>query len=73
MDIPNFQQFGRKIAEDIAIGAINRIISFQHETADERYKKILIKENYLQKIPLKHLAAFLGITDTSLSRIRRRK
>ncbi len=72
-DIPAFQEFGRKIAEEIVVGAINRVISFQHETANKRYQQLLKKKDYLQKIPLKHLATFLGVTDTSLSRLRKSK
>lgn len=72
-DIPNFQKFGRKIAEEVAVGAINRVIAFQHEPADRRYEELVAKNNYLQKVPLKHLATFLGVTDTSLSRLRRKK
>jgi CRP-like cAMP-binding protein len=73
IDIPMFNEFGRKIAEEIVIGAINRVISFQNETADQRYQKLLTKNDYLQNVPLKHLASFLGVTDTSLSRLRRKK
>ena len=70
-DIPPFNEFGRKIAEEIVVGAINRVVSFQHETADIRYQKLISKRDYLQNVPLKHLATFLGVTDTSLSRLRR--
>lgn len=73
INIPKFQEFGRKIAEEVVVGAINRVVAFQHETADERYQKLLSKSEYIQKIPLKYIASFLGITDTSLSRIRRPK
>jgi len=73
IDIPTFQQFGRKIAEEVAVGAIHRVVSFQYETAEKRYEKLLQKSEYLQKIPLKYVASFLGITDTSLSRIRRKR
>ena len=43
-DIPVFNEFGRKIAEEIVIGAINRVISFQNETADTRYQKLVNKK-----------------------------
>jgi len=72
-EIPKFQEFGRKIAEEVVVGAINRVVSFQNETADKRYIKLLSRSEYLQQIPLKYVASFLGVTDTSLSRIRRKK
>lgn len=71
--IPALQEFGRKMAEKILVGAINRAISFQKESAEERYKKLLQRPEYFQRVPLKYLASFIGITDTSLSRLRRKK
>jgi CRP-like cAMP-binding protein len=72
-EIPAFQQFGRKIAEEVAIGAINRVVSHLNESAALRYENLLKKSDYIQKIPLKYLASFLGVTETSLSRLRKRK
>jgi CRP-like cAMP-binding protein len=71
--IPAFQEFGRKLAEKILVGAINRTVSFQKETAEERYNMLLQRPEYFQRVPLKYLASMIGITDTSLSRLRRRK
>jgi CRP/FNR family transcriptional regulator, anaerobic regulatory protein len=72
-EIPAFQQFGRKIAEEIAVGAINRVISHLNETAASRYNNLLEKSDYVQRIPLKYLASFLGVTVSSLSRLRKLK
>lgn len=42
------------------------------ETASSRYEKLLReKPQIIQQAPLKQIASYLGITDTSLSRIRR--
>jgi CRP-like cAMP-binding protein len=42
------------------------------ETAKERYLKLLKeKPQIIQQAPLKQIATYLGITDTSLSRIRK--
>ena len=43
----------------------------QFHSADERYE-ILLKEtpNLIKRVPLKYIASYLGITQTSLSRIR---
>jgi CRP-like cAMP-binding protein len=72
-EIPHLQEFGRKIAEEVLVGAINRIVTFQKETADIRYNRLLKRPEYFQKVPLKYLASFIGVTDTSLSRLRRKK
>jgi CRP/FNR family transcriptional regulator, anaerobic regulatory protein len=72
-EIPAFQEFGRKIAEEVAIGAINRVVSHLTESAVDRYSSLLQKSDYMQKIPLKYLASFLGITVSSLSRLRKMK
>jgi CRP/FNR family transcriptional regulator, anaerobic regulatory protein len=71
--LPQFQEFGRRLAEDVAVQAVSRAISFQKETAEKRYEQIIKKPEYMQNVLLKHLASFLGLTDTSLSRLRRRK
>ena len=42
------------------------------KTASERYLKLMKeKPQIIQNVPLKQIAYFLGITDCSLSRIRR--
>jgi CRP/FNR family transcriptional regulator, anaerobic regulatory protein len=71
--LPAFQEFGRKLAEKILVGAINRTVSFQKETAAQRYNMLLQRPEYFQRVPLKYLASMIGITDTSLSRLRRKR
>jgi CRP-like cAMP-binding protein len=73
LTVPRFQEFGRKLAEGIAMEAVSRAISFQKETAEKRYEKIIKNPEYMQNVLLKHLASFLGLTDSSLSRLRRKK
>lgn len=42
------------------------------ETAKDRYLSLQQEQpELLQQVPLKYIASFLGITDTSLSRIRK--
>ena len=50
---------------------MERMLSLQTKSAEERYLELLANPQYMQKIPLKHLASYLGITDSSLSRIRK--
>lgn len=50
----------------------NHSLTIITETATNRYKTLLNnKPEIIKKASLKHIASFLGITDTSLSRIRK--
>lgn len=61
----------RKIFEHCLVEQVNRIESLQFHTAEERYNDLLKQSPaILQRIPLKHIASYLGITPVSLSRIR---
>ncbi|MEP1035045.1 Crp/Fnr family transcriptional regulator [Ekhidna sp.] len=71
MTQPVFREFGRKFAEKGMIMVMERMLSLQTKSAEERYRDLLYKPQFLEKIPLKYLATYLGITDTSLSRIRK--
>jgi hypothetical protein len=49
-----------------------RMLLLQTETAENRYLLLLKQHpNLIQNVPLKQIASYLGITDTSLSRIRK--
>ncbi|NRB52286.1 MAG: Crp/Fnr family transcriptional regulator [Saprospiraceae bacterium] len=68
----NWERFGRIIAENAYGIATNRFESFLFLSAKERYLQML--EDYprfLPRIPLYHLASYLGMERESLSRIRR--
>lgn len=47
-------------------------MAFQCQTATERYLDLIKDPDYLQMIPQKYLASYLGITQTSLSRLRKK-
>jgi hypothetical protein len=50
---------------------VNRVESIQFHSAEERYNSLLhTTPNVLQRVPLKYIASYLGITQVSLSRIR---
>ncbi|MBC9795956.1 Crp/Fnr family transcriptional regulator [Sinomicrobium weinanense] len=67
------QQIGRRAAEELFIKKSKREMSFLRQSAQERYEN-LFAENpvLLQKIPLKYIASYIGVTPQALSRIRRR-
>ena len=70
--IPEFREFGRAILVKGFVALKERTLSLINDTAEERYAAMLErKPEIFQYAPLKHIASYLGITDTSLSRIRR--
>ncbi len=70
--IPEWQCFGRLIWENAFLKVIDGIISHQTLSAEERYLAAMQQSKLMDKIPLKQLASFLGMTPTSLSRIRKK-
>ncbi len=70
--IENFREWGRAWLANSLFYFKQRSVSFIKESATDRYLA-LIKEKpqIIQQAPLKNIASFLGITDTSLSRIRK--
>ncbi len=70
--IPEFREFGRMILVKGFISFKQRTLSLINETAEQRYDSLInSRPEIFQKAPLKFIASYLGITDTSLSRIRR--
>jgi len=70
--VPKLGEAFRHINAEFAMALSRRIMSIHTETAEERYLR-LMKEHPLlfQKAKLSHIASFLGITQQSLSRIRK--
>ncbi len=69
---PQMQEMMKNFLEDVVLHLIDRFTSLQRDSAETRYRTLLSKPDYLQKIPQKYLASFIGVTPTSLSRIRRK-
>ena len=64
---------GRLYLETLAVRKTEREAGFLLDSAEARYKDFLDQEPELvERLPLYHIASFLGITDVALSRIRRR-
>ncbi len=70
--LPEFREFGRMILVKGFISFKNRTLSLINESAEQRYISLIkTRPEIFQKAPLKYIASYLGITDTSLSRIRK--
>jgi len=70
--MPEFREFGRSILVKGFSALKNRMLSMITETAEERYAALLkTNPEIFQNAPLKTIATYLGITNTSLSRIRK--
>ncbi len=68
---PKMQEMMRNFWEDVILNLISRFTALQTDSAEKRYLDLLKKPDYLNTIPQKYLASFIGVTPTSLSRIRR--
>lgn len=67
----DLERLFRKIVESAYVDTVHRIESIQFHTAEERYKALLANAPaIIRRVPLKHIASYLGITPVSLSRIR---
>lgn len=70
--IPEFREFGRAmLVKEFAVYK-QRTLAMINKSAEERYANLINTNNEIfQNAQLKHIASFLGMTDTSLSRIRK--
>lgn len=70
---PNWSKFVRKLVQEVQFYTEQILEEFQSQTAEERYFTMMEEGNILlEKVPLKHLASYLGIAPQSLSRIRKK-
>lgn len=69
---PKMQEMMRKFWEDVILNLLERFTALQTDSAEKRYIELLKKPDYLEAIPQKYLASFIGVTPTSLSRIRKK-
>ena len=62
----------RKLYAEFAMTFSRRIMDLHTKSAEQRYLKLIKSHPYLfQKAKLSHIASYLGITQQSLSRIRK--
>ncbi len=69
---PKIERLGRLIAEMVAIISEEHLFLLLNQTAEIRYKKLLqTNPQYVNTIPLQYIASYLGITQETLSRMRK--
>lgn len=69
---PEFREFGRMLLINNYSLLHDRMVGMIKDSAEQRYLKLVEKHSEIfQFVPLKIIASYLGITDTSLSRIRK--
>ncbi|MDP4207819.1 MAG: Crp/Fnr family transcriptional regulator [Bacteroidota bacterium] len=70
--IPKLEKLGRILIEQAFVKIAQQSIDLQTLSASERYEKLLCEyPQIFQKVPLYHIANYLGIAPKSLSRIRK--
>lgn len=70
--INGFTEWGRSWMSQQLFTAKHRAVTMYTQSASERYLELMTqKPQIIKEVPLKHIATYLGITDTSLSRIRK--
>jgi CRP-like cAMP-binding protein len=69
-----FDRLGKLIVTKTMLHLQQRIVSVQFETAQQKYENILkIRPDITKRVPLTHIASYLGITLETLSRNRNPK
>lgn len=67
------QKLGRRMSEELFITMYDRLLDFYLYSPEERYVKFMKRYPFLKdKLPMKEIASFIGISGEALSRIRKR-
>jgi CRP-like cAMP-binding protein len=70
---PNWSTFIRELISEVQLFTEEILEAIQTETAENRYRQLLeTNAPIVQRVPLRHLASYLGIAPQSLSRIRKK-
>ena len=67
-----WERFGRLMAEKSYQITTNRVESFLFKNGEQRYLEALEHSRLFERIPLYHIASYLGIERESLSRLRKK-
>ncbi|HEU4496556.1 MAG TPA: Crp/Fnr family transcriptional regulator [Flavobacterium sp.] len=72
--VPKFERYFRILLQNRLIATQDRVSSHLSVKASEKYEQFCKKHPALeQRVPLKYIASYLGITPTYLSRIRKKR
>lgn len=70
-DLPDFNIVGRKLISYFFFLAEQRTYMLRKHTAEEKYHSFLEQHpDLLQRVPLKYIATYLGMSEETLSRVR---
>ena len=68
-----WEHFGRKVSEEVYSMNYYRTVSMLTDSAEERYRKLLLDSpEVFDVVPQHYIASYLGITAQSLSRLKKR-
>jgi len=72
--VPAMERVSRLLIEQAYVKIVQTSIDLQILTAEERYQKLIAESpQVFQRLPLYHIANYLGIAPKSLSRIRNKR
>lgn len=72
LELDSWNTFVRMLIQEVQTYTEEILEALQTETAESRYRTMLTNQpSLVQRVPLKHLASYLGIAQQSLSRIRK--
>lgn len=70
---PKWLELGRRVVEEMFVQAQMRLYAFITQSAEVRYRDLMTTyPDILREVPLQFVASYLGITQQSLSRLRRK-
>jgi CRP-like cAMP-binding protein len=71
-EIPALETYFRKLYQNAYVATQQRLNAAYSASAEERYRELIEHQpQIIRRVPLLHIASYLGITPESLSRIRR--